>query len=82
MSERFKGGRSRVCGTSPCAQPCCMAADPAGLQVSSLRGQLEMKLSVLALPLDICVQQAVRGESSLQGVLDTVTKAWACRAAC
>lgn len=44
------------------------------MQVSKLQAELELKLSVIALPLDICVQHAARGESSLQGVLDSVTR--------
>lgn len=39
------------------------------LQVIRLRNELEVKLSVLALPLDICVQHSVRGNSALQGAL-------------
>lgn len=35
-----------------------------------LRDELELKVRILALPVDICVQQAVKGNSALQGVLD------------
>ena len=41
----------------------------AKLQVIRLRNELEVKLSILALPMDICVQHAVRGNSALQGAL-------------
>ena len=34
-----------------------------------LRNELELKLSCLALPMDICVQHSVRGNSALQGAL-------------
>ena len=39
------------------------------VQVLRLRNELEMKLSVLALPVDICVQHSIRGNSALQGAL-------------
>ena len=35
-----------------------------------LRNELETKLTVLSLPVDICVQHAVRGNSALQGALN------------
>ena len=44
------------------------------LQVAKLREELEVKLRVISLPIDICVRHAVSGESSLQAVLDIVIK--------
>lgn len=43
-------------------------------QVAVVRDELELKMKVLALPLDICVSAAVRGQTSLQGVLDVALK--------
>ena len=39
-----------------------------------MRDDLELKMKVLALPLDICVSAAVKGQSSLQGVVDVALK--------
>ena len=43
-------------------------------QVALVRDELELKMKVLALPLDICLSAAVKGQSSLQGVLDVALK--------
>ena len=42
------------------------------LQLVRLRDQLELKLAVLSLPLEICIQKAVRGYSALQASLEEV----------
>ncbi|KAK9812925.1 hypothetical protein WJX72_005880 [[Myrmecia] bisecta] len=44
-------------------------------EVLRLRDELELKVRVLSLPIDICVQHAVRGNSALQGALDVALKA-------
>lgn len=43
-------------------------------QVLKLRDELELKVSVLSLPVDICVQQALQGNSALQGALNVALK--------
>ena len=39
-----------------------------------LRDELELKVNVLSLPVDICVQQALQGNSALQGALNVALK--------
>lgn len=39
-------------------------------EVMQLRDELEMKVRILALPVDICVQQAFKGNSAMQGALE------------
>lgn len=39
-----------------------------------LRDELELKVNVLSLPVDICVQQALKGNSALQGALNVALK--------
>lgn len=43
-------------------------------EVLRLRDSLEMKLKVVSLPIDLCVRQAVRGNTALQGALDLALK--------
>lgn len=43
---------------------------PVLLQVLSLKDTLELKLRMLSVPLEVCVQQAIKGNSALQDVLD------------
>ena len=44
------------------------------MQVLKLRDELELKVNVLSLPVDICVQQALQGNSALQGALNVALK--------
>ena len=39
-----------------------------------LRDELELKVNVLSLPVDICVQHALQGNSALQGALNVALK--------
>ena len=43
----------------------CIAADrlQGSPQVARLRDELELKVNVISLPIDVCVQQAVRGNT-------------------
>lgn len=43
-------------------------------QVLKLRDELELKVDVLSLPVDICVQHALQGNSALQGALNVALK--------
>ena len=45
------------------------------MQVLRLRDELEVKVRVISLPVDICVQLVVRGNSALQGALDVALAA-------
>lgn len=44
------------------------------MQVLKLRDELELKVDVLSLPVDICVQHALQGNSALQGALNVALK--------
>ena len=39
-----------------------------------LRDELELKVNVLSLPVDICVQHALQGNSALQGALNVALR--------
>ena len=39
-----------------------------------LRDELELKVDVLSLPVDICVQHALQGKSALQGALNVALR--------
>ncbi|KAL3148164.1 hypothetical protein ABBQ38_014444 [Trebouxia sp. C0009 RCD-2024] len=43
-------------------------------EVLKLRDELELKVDVLSLPVDICVQHALQGNSALQGALNVALK--------
>ncbi|KAL3140885.1 hypothetical protein ABBQ32_005419 [Trebouxia sp. C0010 RCD-2024] len=43
-------------------------------EVMKLRDELELKVDVLSLPVDICVQHALQGNSALQGALNVALK--------
>ncbi len=43
-------------------------------QVLRLRDELELKVDVLSLPVDICVQHALQGNSALQGALNVALR--------
>ena len=43
-------------------------------QVLKLRDELELKVDVLSLPVDICVQHALQGNSALQGALNVALR--------
>ena len=45
------------------------------MQVLRLRDELEVKVRVISLPVDICVQLVIRGNSALQGALDVALAA-------
>lgn len=44
------------------------------MQVLRLRDELELKVNVLSLPVDICVQHALQGNSALQGALNVALR--------
>jgi len=74
LSERFKGN-AEVRHDRTCLSPfrtsghwVCFA------QVLRLRDELELKVDVLSLPVDICVQHALQGNSALQGALNVALR--------
>ena len=43
-------------------------------QVLRLRDELELKVDALSLPVDVCVQHALQGNSALQGALNVALR--------
>ena len=77
LTERFKGNTEvRHAGFAWFFWSQEHLSDPYWLfincQVVKLRDQLELKLAVLNLPLEICITKAVRGSSALQASLEEV----------
>ena len=56
-------------------RPCSLASNcTCCVQVMKLRDELELKVDVLSLPVDICVQHALQGKSALQGALNVALR--------
>ena len=79
LSERFKGN-AEVRHYRGAVEPVCFCRlfAPYGwvcfAQVLRLRDELELKVDVLSLPVDICVQHALQGNSALQGALNVALR--------
>lgn len=77
LSERFKGNAEVRAGHSSVQLELLElrgATQRFVVQVMKLRDELELKVDVLSLPVDICVQHALQGNSALQGALNVALK--------
>ena len=80
LSERFKGN-AEVRHHRRAVEPvyvCPLVAPQvivfAFAQVLRLRDELELKVDALSLPVDVCVQHALQGNSALQGALNVALR--------